>query len=122
MAESLLIKVLTADSSRMGSELLADSLRRSRNPRFEIVLPAGFTSSQTVEQIRRLTPAVAVISSALPDGPFAGFSVVSAIQAERLPTRVVLLLDECERDLVVDAFRASTRSIFPLRAQRASCP
>jgi two-component system, NarL family, nitrate/nitrite response regulator NarL len=112
MAEVDSIRVLVGDGSRMGSQLIADTLRRSRNPRFEIILPEGFSAQDTVDAITRTAPDVAIISSALRDGPRAGFSVLRALQVEDVQTRTVMLLDECERDLVVGAFRAGARGVF----------
>lgn len=96
----------------MGSQLIADALRRSRNPRFDILVPQGFSSREIIDETVRTTPQIAVISSALRDGPLAGFGVLKALQSAKLNTRSVMVLEECERDLVLDAFRAGARGVF----------
>jgi DNA-binding NarL/FixJ family response regulator len=106
------IRVLIGESSRMGSQLMADVLRRSRNPRFDIVVPSGFTAADTLAEIESSSPDVAIISAGLRDGPFAGFSVLKAMRSQKVSTRAVLLVDESERELVVDAFRAGARGVF----------
>lgn len=106
------IKVFVGESSRMSCQLISEALRRSRNPRFEVVVPRGFTSNEALLDIERTRPDVAVISHALKDGPAAGFSLVRAMYASHMQTRAVLLLDHTERELVVDAFRSGARGVF----------
>lgn len=112
MAVGSLIRVLVADISRMTSQLMAASLKRNRSPRFEAVVPADFTSLDVIKEIASSAPDVALVSTSLLDGPFAGYSVLRDIQHRQLATRMVLLLDDCERDLVVDAFRGGARGVF----------
>src|SRR5690348_12130684 len=112
MAEGTVIRAFVADISRMTSQLMAASLKRNRNPRFEVLLPADFTSREVVREIASSAPDVALVSTSLVDGPFAGYSVLRELQQHHLPTRTVLLLDDCERDLVVDAFRGGARGVF----------
>jgi len=112
MAEGNAIRCLIADTSRMTSQLMASALKRSRNPRIEVLLPSEFTSTETSKEVTLRRPDVALISTSLVDGPFAGYSVLRALRPDSVPTRVVLLLEECERDLVVDAFRAGARGVF----------
>src|SRR5438067_2324739 len=102
MPEGSAIRILIADASRMTSQLMAAVLRRNRNPHFEVALPSGFSSTETADEIARNRPQVALVSGALEDGPFAGYSVLRKLQPQRLPTRIVLLLEECDRDLVLD--------------------
>jgi len=119
MADGKSIRVLVADNSRMTAQLIADSLRRSRNPRLEVFLPTAFSSTETTKEIAERRPDVALVSAALSDGPFAGYSVLRSLQQTRLSTRAVLLLEDCERDLVTDAFRAGARGVF-MRSEPSS--
>jgi two-component system nitrate/nitrite response regulator NarL len=96
----------------MGCQLISEALKRSRNPRFEVVVPQGFTSNEAFDDITRTRPDVAIISNSLKDGPTAGFSLLRAMHASRVSTRAVLLLDQPERGLVVDAFRSGARGVF----------
>ena len=106
------IKVFVGESSRMSCQLISEALRRSRSPRFEIVVPRGFTSNEALADIERTCPDVAVISDALKDGPAAGLSLLRAMHASRIQTRAVVLLDHSERELVLEAFRSGARGVF----------
>jgi len=112
MADGPSLRVLVGDASRMASQLIASQLRSSRNPRFEAILPVCFTSKTIVDEIIRTVPEVALVSGAMHDGSFAGYSVLRTIQSLNLPTRSILLLEDCERDLVIDAFRSGARGVF----------
>jgi len=96
----------------MSCQLISEALRRSRSPRFNVLVPRGFTSNEALEDIARTRPDVAIISNTLKDGPSAGFSLLRAMQSSKLQTRAVVLLDHPERALVVDAFRSGARGVF----------
>lgn len=96
----------------MSYQLISEALGRSRNPRFEVIVPRGFTSNEALQDIERSSPDVAVISNALKDGPSAGCTLLRAMHASHLQTRGVLLVDYPERDLVVNAFRSGARGVF----------
>ena len=96
----------------MYSQLIAAELRRSSSPPFEVILPGCFTSMAIMEEINQARPDVSLISNSLQDGSFAGYSVLRAVQSANLATRPVLLLEDCEHDLVIDAFRAGARGVF----------
>jgi DNA-binding NarL/FixJ family response regulator len=112
MADGPLVRVLVGDASRMASQLIAGQLRSSRSPRFETILPPGFTSKIMADEIVRTQPDVALVSSILQDSSFAGYSLLRTIQSLNLPTRPILLLEDCEHDLVIDAFRSGARGVF----------
>src|SRR4029077_10255129 len=112
MADGPSVRVLVSDASRMASQLIAGQLRSSRSPRFETILPVCFTSKTIAEEIVRTQPDVALISGVLQDSSFGGYSVLRTIQPLNLPTRLILLLEDCEHDLVVDAFRSGARGVF----------
>jgi len=112
VADDISIRVLVGDSSRMSSQLIAAELKRSRSPRLEVLLPASFTSVAIVDEINKARPDVTLISNSLQDGSFAGYSVLRAVQSTSLATRPVMLLEDCEQDLVIDAFRAGARGVF----------
>jgi DNA-binding NarL/FixJ family response regulator len=107
------IPILVGDNSLMASQLLAAALKRCRTPRLDVILPEGFTSSDLLSTIRAKEPEVALISNHLRDGALAGFHVLRALHSSRCRTKPVLLLDSCERELVIDAFRAGARGVFP---------
>lgn len=112
MADGPSLRVLVGDASRMASQLIAGQLKSSRGPRFETILPVAFTSKTIADEIIKTQPDVALVSSVLQDSSFAGYSVLRTIQPLNLSTRLILLLEDCEHDLVVDAFRSGARGVF----------
>ena len=94
----------------MGSQLIADALKRCRN-NFDVRALTG-NSSGTFQELQDYQPDVAVISAHLEDGQFKGFKVVQELRASASKTSAVVLVDGDERDLVVGAFRAGARGIF----------
>ena len=112
MADDISIRVLVGDASRMATQLIAAQLRSSRSPRFETILPSSLNSKTIADEIISTRPDVALVSGALQDSSFAGYSVLRTIQPLNLPTRPILLLEDCEHDLVIDAFRSGARGVF----------
>jgi two-component system, NarL family, nitrate/nitrite response regulator NarL len=112
VADDISIRVLIGDASRMASQLIAGQLRSSRSPRFETILPGCFDSKAIVDEIVRTRPDGALVSGVLQDSSFAGYSVLRTIQPLNLATRLILLLEDCEHDLVIDAFRSGARGVF----------
>jgi DNA-binding NarL/FixJ family response regulator len=112
VADNGSIRVLIGEASKMASQLIAITLKRIRNPRFEIILPPYFTSTAVIDEIAKTKPDVVLVSNCLQDGTFAGYTVLRAVQTMNLPSRLILLLEECTRTLVVDAFRAGARGVF----------
>jgi DNA-binding NarL/FixJ family response regulator len=112
VADDISIRVLVGDASRMASHLIAGQLRSGRSPRFETILPSSFDSKTIADEITKTRPDVALISGVLQDSSFAGYSVLRTIQPLNLATRPILLLEDCEHDLVIDAFRSGARGVF----------
>src|SRR5256886_2672333 len=112
MADGPSLRVLIGDASRLASQLIVGQLKSSRNPRFETILPSGFTSKAIAEEITTTRPDIALVSSVLQDSSFAGYSVLRAVQPLNLATRLILLLEDCDHDLVIDAFRSGARGVF----------
>jgi DNA-binding NarL/FixJ family response regulator len=112
VADDISIRVLVGDASRMASQLIAGQLRSSRGPRFETILPSSFASKTIADEIIKTRPDIALVSGVLQDSSFGGYSVLRAIQPLNLATRLILLLEDCEHDLVIDAFRSGARGVF----------
>lgn len=104
------VRVCVADATRMNSQLIATSLKRSRS-NFEVCSVAG-SSSEIFLAIENSRPDVAVISAQLGDGQLAGLKLLDQLRSSNLKIPSVMLLDYAERDLVVDAFRAGARGVF----------
>jgi DNA-binding NarL/FixJ family response regulator len=104
------ITVIIADASRMHCQLMAIALRRTRF-RFDVV--CGVNESQdALRVLKEKQPSIAVINSNLHDGPLAGFKVLRELQACRSKTKTIMLIDSCERDIVIEAFRRGAHGVI----------
>lgn len=102
------IHVFVADNTRMHSQLLADALRRDE--KLEIV--GCSSSSRECLQIAAGLPIdVAVLSANLEEKP-QGFDTLRQFRAACPAARVVMLLDSCTPEIVLEAFRSGAKGIF----------
>src|SRR5579864_5044627 len=101
------IRVLIADESPLGCELLKNSFTRFR---FEVVACAT-SCSEIMDCIKVRSVDVALVSESLQGGPFAGFQALNELQASFPSVRVIILLKSAPRDLVVDAFRSGAEGV-----------
>lgn len=112
------IRVLIADETAMGCQLLKHALSRFRF-RFEIVACAT-NCLQIVECASKNPVDVALLSQSLDGGTFAGFQALNELQTSFPSVRVIMLLRAAPCDLVVDAFRAGAKGVVcrtePVRA------
>jgi DNA-binding NarL/FixJ family response regulator len=104
------INLIIADKSRMGCQLMATALRRSRYGL--TVLDSVLESSDALRALKENRADVAVISAHLKDGPGAGFDLTREIRVRYPATDVVILLDSVESPAVVEAFRAGATGIL----------
>jgi two-component system nitrate/nitrite response regulator NarL len=110
------ISVLISDSSRMGCQLLSNVLKASRY-RFSVAAFAT-SSSELSAALDENESDVAIISATLQDGPLSGLRAMRELHAAHPDVVLIVLLDTCDRDQVVDAFRSGATGIFC----RASSP
>jgi DNA-binding NarL/FixJ family response regulator len=94
----------------MGCQLMATMLKRSRY-RFSL-LGCAMDSVGVLAAANEKQPDIAIISAHLQDGPFLGFKVLREVRTSRSKTNVIMLLDSCERDLVIESFRGGARGVF----------
>jgi len=110
------VRVLVADATQMACGLV--SARLKRQPQLEVV---GYAAS--VEELTRLMvqakPDVVLISATLQNGPLSGLAIVPEICSKYPGTRVILMIDRSEPELVVQAFRAGARGVFSRAKSRA---
>ena len=104
-----MIRVLVADNSRIHTHLLAEALQRDAALQ---VVPFESDSSGLVAAIRTEKIDVLVINSSLDEQPSRGFDVLHEVRAQRLKTRVVMLLDSSKDEVVLQAFRAGAMGIY----------
>ena len=103
------IRVIVADATQLAGSLV--STRLKRHSQFEVV---GFAVStdELFRLVGHASARVALISATLQDGPLSGLAVVSRIHGEYPETRLIVLIDRSEPDLVVQAFRAGASGVF----------
>ena len=101
--------IVLADSSRMGCQLLADTIQRRNHFR---VVGSATTREEVISAVRKLHPDIAVISSRLQDGAFAGLLALLELHISQSRPGVIMLLDDDRQELVVEAFRTGARGVF----------
>jgi DNA-binding NarL/FixJ family response regulator len=108
-AERSEISVLLGCANAMSGELLMGALNRQL--RFRVV-----TIATTVQEVLNVAQServdVALISATLADRPLSGFGALRRIRACSPGVKSVILLDNEDRKLTVDAFRAGASGVF----------
>jgi DNA-binding NarL/FixJ family response regulator len=103
------IRVLAADSTRMSSQLLAESLAQDRQFEVTGIEPKG---ASILEAVAHKKPHVVLVSSTLEESASLGFDLSRQIRASHPQTRVVLLMDTSNAAAVVEAFRCGAQGVF----------
>jgi DNA-binding NarL/FixJ family response regulator len=93
----------------MNCQLIQSAFRRGRRR----VVVAGTTvdTASALSGLKECQPDVVIVSAQLISGPTDGFALVRDIHSLRLRTRIIMLLESRERDLVVDAFRFGAHGV-----------
>ena len=102
------LSLLVADGTQMACQLLCDALRRCH--RFAVIGVTG--SGEVLNTVASYRPQVAVLSANLDEDPSRGLRVTREIRTAHPETKVVVLLDSPQRNLVVEAFRAGGSGVF----------
>jgi DNA-binding NarL/FixJ family response regulator len=103
------IRVLAADSTRMGSQLLAQALAQDSQFQVTGIEPKSASILAAVTEER---PHVVLMSSLLEESATQGFDLTRQVSAAHPETRVVLLMDTSNPSAVVEAFRCGARGVF----------
>jgi two-component system, NarL family, nitrate/nitrite response regulator NarL len=103
------IRVLAADSTRMSSQLLAESLSQDRQFDVTGIEPKELSILQAIALKR---PHVLLVSSNLEESTTLGFELTRQVHAAHPETRVVLLMDTSNPSAVVEAFRCGAQGVF----------
>jgi DNA-binding NarL/FixJ family response regulator len=103
------ISLVVSGGSYMASELLARALTRIKTLD---ILKCTVNFGETLDAIVDLRPDVAVLSIHFAEGPYKALELLRHLRDLSVRSRCVLLMDECEREGVIDAFRAGARGIF----------
>ena len=102
------VRVLVADDTRMGCQVLVDALRHCHH--LEVIGAAS--SDEVFNAVTDHQPQVVVLNAHLDDDPQKGFKVCRKLHSSPSEIKVVILLDSSRRDLVVEAFRAGAKGVF----------
>lgn len=103
------IRVLLAEHSLLGCQLMEAALQKSRHLS---VAASVIDSAKFLETYKYLRPDVCVVSGSLKDGPTSGFRLTRELRALNRDSRVVLLLESSEKPTVIEAFRSGARGVF----------
>ena len=101
--------VVIADVCRMDCRLLTHAIQRNSHIR---VMASATSCAEVISAVRENQPDVAVVSTTLQDGVFAGLVALRELRALQPQSRVIVLLDEDTAELVVEAFRQGARGVF----------
>jgi DNA-binding NarL/FixJ family response regulator len=91
----------------MTTQLLVEAL--GRDAQFEMI-ESPSNASAILAVVKAEKPQIALISAELERSK--GFDLVREIRTQSPGTRVIILLDSSERDVVTDAFRAGAQGVF----------
>ncbi len=103
------IRVLVVDSTRMGSQLLADALQR--DPQFQIVSVCA-SGQEMLTALGTTRPNVAIMGLNLDEQPLKGLDVCRQVRTLLPECRVVLLVEISKKEFVLGAFAAGARGVF----------
>lgn len=110
-ATSNIIGILIADSNRMQAQLLTSALRR--HPEFHITTCQMDTLS-ILQAVSAKLPRIAVLSLNSTASVSETVMILRRFHLSYPEIPKVLLVDTCDRELVVSAFRSGARGIFPI--------
>ena len=110
-AASGVIDVLVADSNRMQGQLLSSALRR--RPEFHITTCAMDTVA-LLQAVSSRIPRVALLSLSPPASVSDAVMTLRRFHLSHPEIPKVLLVDACDRELAVSAFRSGVRGIFTI--------
>jgi DNA-binding NarL/FixJ family response regulator len=97
------IRVVVFEATRMGCELLSRALEASEYNLRVVETACSYGEGEEPQLDDDVD--VAVIGSTLKNGPLSGFSLLRQLTKARPTLRCVMLLDQHERSMVIDAFR-----------------
>jgi DNA-binding NarL/FixJ family response regulator len=103
------LKVLLADVSSMDCQLLANAMQRHSSLR---VTGCVTSAAEAISAVYKTQPDIALISTRLQDGALAGLLLLRRLRALQLRCQVIILLDENNPELVVEAFRDGAQGVF----------
>jgi DNA-binding NarL/FixJ family response regulator len=111
LATSDAIGVLIADSNRMQAQLLATALRR--RPELHVTC-CSLELASLLESVAAQLPRVALLSLNPSSNNSDAMTTTRRLHLAHPGIAKVLLVDQCDRELVIEGFRSGARGIFSL--------
>ena len=110
-ATSDVLSVLIADSNRMQSQLLASALRRRTEFRITV---CRMDTGSILQAVASKAPRVALLSLNSSENPSEAVTTLHRLHLSHPEIANLLLVESCNRELVVSAFRSGARGIFSI--------
>ena len=105
------VSVLIADSNRMQSQLLASALRRHSEFR---IAACRMDAVSIFQSVQARTPRVVLLSLNASVNASEAVMILRRLHLAYPEIATLLLVESCNRDLVVSAFRSGARGIFAI--------
>ena len=109
MTEASNIPVAIFEPTQMSCELMSRALESSS---YDIRVVATGTSSEVEDSLELDGATVVVISSTLKEGPLSGLTLLRRLTKANRDFNCVVLMDQDEHELVVEAFRSGAVGVF----------
>jgi two-component system nitrate/nitrite response regulator NarL len=103
------LRVLAADSTAMGTQLLVEAL--ARDAQFHMI-ESPSNKAAILNLVQREKPQVVVISAKLGEDEAGGLELLRNLRTQSPSPRVIMLLDSSERTAVIEAFKAGAQGVF----------
>jgi DNA-binding NarL/FixJ family response regulator len=102
------IRVLIFESTKMGSQLLANMLEGSE---YNVKVVGSFTEGVLDDKTALPDADIALISVNSSDAPGSRFKLLRDIRLKQPTVRCIMLLDKCDRDQVVESFSSGVMGV-----------
>lgn len=103
------IGILVAYPKNLVAELLVEAF--SINPRFRVVAHAT-SESEILDALHRHSPDIIVLDDEVSDESPGALGVLSLLRGQGHPVRSIVLLEESDRQHVVECFRNGAKGVF----------
>lgn len=102
---------VVAQPTEMDCDLIATTLAKQCHLN---VLARVLNSTEVLPTVLAHQPDLVFMSARLQDGPFAGLDAARSLHNAGSPSKIIMLLETSDRDLVVESFRHGARGVFAL--------